>query len=150
MARTMKAGQRIARDERRAMVLRYFAENPRASYRQAAAVLGVPKSTVEGDLKSALADLTARSRDAMVAAMVNRAESIVEAAMPRVLRQGSVAHGSLALAADKQTATLLGLNAPARVEHLHRRIAERVAAEAGLDPDALVAEAERILAEAAG
>ena len=117
--------------ERRARVLAWFAENPTATFRMAADALGSPKTTVERDPKAALAGISTRTRDAFVASMIARNEAIVNACMPLTLRRGSVAHGQLALAADKRTAELLGLNAPAKVEHLHRQIAERAAAESG-------------------
>ena len=116
MARTMKPGRRLERAERRAAVLAYFAENPQATYRTAAAALGIPKSTVADDLRAELDRISERSRDSLVAAMVVRNEAIVGACMPLVLSRGSVPHGSLALAADKRTADLLGLDAPTKQE----------------------------------
>lgn len=145
----MKAGQKLDTEQRRQRVADFFAETPRASHRDAARALGIPKTTVERDLNAIVAAIRARAADVLVAQMVNRAEAIAAAAMPLVLRRGSVPHGQLVLAADKQTAALLGLNAPTRsestVEVNVRQVAEDVAAEFGRPVDEVIAAAEEII-----
>lgn len=127
------------------MVVRYFAEHPNATERQAAADLGLTKSTVHNDIKRAREATIKRAAEVYVAAMIQRNEAIIEAFMPPVLRRASTPHATLVLAADKRTAELLGLDAPTRVdiEHRIRQMAEAV----GIDPEAAIAEAEAIIRE---
>lgn len=142
-----RAGSVLAQAERRAQVARYFAEHPNATYRQAEQALAIPKSTIAHDVEALRAALLARGAETYLATMVQRNEAIIEAFMPLVLRKGSVAHAQTVLAADKRTAELLGLDAPKKAVVELRNLAERAAAQYGLDPAQIVAEAERILAE---
>lgn len=153
-------GLTLDRAQRRARVVAYFSERPRATVRDAERDLGIPKSTVQRDRDAAIAETVGRAADVYIAAMVGRNEAIVEAFMPLALRRGSVQHAQAVLAADKRTAELLGLDAPKRAEltgkdggpiqhelTLLRAAIERHAHREGLTVEDVMAEVPGILAE---
>lgn len=148
----MKAEQELDIAERRSRVLGYFAEHPSATYRTAAAALDIPLVTLHRDFKAATADIVGRSRDAYVATMVRRNELLVATFLHLAQRSGSTAAAMAALAADKRTADLIGLDAPKKVEQTVtvnvQEVAAEVAAEFDIPYERAVAEAERIVAEA--
>ena len=80
--------------------------------------------------------------------MLERLDAALRAVWPRVLEADDGAINSL-LRIEARRAKLLGLDAPATVSHdvLLRQIAAAAAEEAQLDPDQVVAEAEKILAK---
>lgn len=155
-----KAGQAADRAVRRASVLSYAAANPRSTIRQIADALKLPKSTVQTDLDVAIKETIGRSADAYRAAMIARAESIVDVALHMALSRGSVPHAQLVLAADKRISEMLGLDAPKRTEvtgkdggaiqHDHTGLPELIAAAAaatGVDPALIAAGVDRLMAE---
>lgn len=82
-----------------------------------------------------------------------RLNKMLNSLWPYVLK-GSPRHTEVALKIMDREAALLGLDAPKQVED-HRIVsmqvmADSIAEETGLDPDELIAEAERIIKNAAG
>lgn len=82
-----------------------------------------------------------------------RLNTLLASAWPKAL-MGSPRHIEMCLKIMDREAALLGLDAPKQVED-HRIVsmqvmADEIAQETGLDPDELIAEAERIIKQAAG
>jgi DNA-binding CsgD family transcriptional regulator len=119
-----------------------------ASYRAIGKRLGVSHAQAQRDVVSVLEELNTRSRAHAVdyrRLHLARLEDLLLAVWPAA-RQGDLASQAQALRILERESRLLGLDAPARVD-VEQRI-RVIAAELGLDPDAAVAEAARVLREA--
>lgn len=147
----MKAGQRLEIEERRAMVLRYFSEHPDATYREAAAALGMSKTTLGKDFQAATEGIVNRAREAYIGTMVARNEKMIGALMPAAMNGKPMSVQTILMVHD-QTLKIFGLYAPTKTESTVnlRMAAEQIAEQLGLDPGDVLAEAERIIAAGGG
>lgn len=137
----------MERDERRAEVMRYFAAHPDATIREAADALGIPKSTVDQDFKAATQRIVDRAANAYIGTIVNRNEILIGAQMPNALA-GRAKAAEVIVQLQDQILKVFGLYAPTKSERTIniKLAAEQIAAEFGLDPNDVIAEAERIVA----
>ncbi len=143
----MKLGQQLAIEERRATVLRYFAEHPDATVRETADALGLSKSTVDRDFQAATQAITDRAREAWLGTIAARDEKLIGAMMPAALAGKAMSVQTILMAHD-QLLKIFGLYAPTKTEQtVNLRVAaEQIAEQLGLDPGDVLAEAERIIA----
>ena len=145
----MKPGHQLQIEERRAQVLRHFAEHPTDTFRQAAEALDIPKSTVERDFRAGTQAVVERAAHAYIGIIVNRNETIIGGLMPSAMMGRSIAAQTIVQLQD-QILKIFGLYAPTKSEKTInlKFAAEQLAAELGLDPGDVLAEAERIIAGA--
>lgn len=147
----MRHGKLLAIEERRAKVLRYFAEHPDATVREAATALDMAPSTLDKDFHAATAQITERAREAWLGTIVARNEKLIGAMMPAAMNGKAMSAQTILMIHD-QILKIFGLYAPTKTESTVnlRMAAEQIAEQLGLDPGDVLAEAERIIAAGGG
>lgn len=146
----MSARQRAAVPERRikALELRKAGQ----SYRAIGRALGISYQQALRDVTHVLDDLNAQATDTAERYRrleVERLDALLDPLWPSAIG-GHLRAQEMVLRIMERRAKLLGLDAPLQHEVLVRQQAERLAAELGLDPAEVLAEAERIVRAGAG
>ena len=144
-------GGQLGRDERIAAILRRKALDPTLTLRQLGREFGVSHETVRKDIAYARDRLLAESAATMRLVIVQQYFELLRAHMPMAVA-GDHKSANVCIAANKEIASLLGLNAVTKqsVSVEIRKLIEALPPVPGLSVDDAVAEAERILAGIGG
>ena len=147
----MAQEHQFSKQERAAEVLRFKAFHPTWSSRQIAQALGISHQTVLRDIKAAGDAIIGEAADTYRTIVLTGYFAIIEAHLPRAVG-GDHKSANVCIAANKEIASLLGLNAVTKqsVSVEIRKLIEALPPVPGLSVDDAVAEAERILAGIGG